>query len=306
MRKPNLFLIGGAKCGTTSMASYLGGHPAIFWSEPKELWYFCRPDFPHKSSQPIELEEYLGHFSGSGSQHKYLAEGSVSYLYSEGAVQRIVEFNPSSKFIVMLRNPLEAVVSLHRQMLLNMQESEADFGTAWKLQTARRQGKNIPMKCENSAYLMYRGWCLWGEQLERVFRTAGRENVCVLLFDDFKRNSAAEYERVLSFLGLEPDNRSEFPVENRGRAYRNQKLINAVDSFLVAGSRIRRKLNLSSSMGFLSRPLRSLKRGQLREAGHAKLSQALAAELKMAFRSDIELLSNLLQRDLSYWLDYGE
>ena len=303
MRKPNLFLIGGAKCGTTSMASYLAGHPQIFWSDPKELWYFCRPDFPHKSEDQVTLDGYLEHFSGSDSSHRYLAEGSVSYLYAEGAVQRIVEFNPMAKFIVMLRNPLEAVVSLHRQMLLNMQESEADFEKAWHLQAQRSLGKNLPMKCENPKYLMYRDWCLWGEQLQRVYRVAGPERVCVLLFDDFKRNPSGEYERVLSFLGLESDSRADFPVENRGQSYRNQKLINAVDAFLVAGARIKRKLKLSSSMNLLTRSLRKMKRAQLTEMGRVDLSVALKDELKEAFASDIALLSGLIGRDLTDWLD---
>lgn len=304
MNKPNLFLIGGAKCGTTSMAAYLAEHPAIFWSEPKELWYFCRPDFPHRREQQVSLESYLANFSGSGVNHQYLAEGSVSYLYSEGAVRRILAFNPSAKFIVMLRNPLDAATSLHRQMLMNMQESEADFEKAWGLQDQRRQGKYIPMKCENPKYLMYREWCLWGKQLQRVYTEAGCENVYVLLFDDFKDDPGKEYERILSFLGLESDGRSDFPIENKGRAYRNQSLVNIVDSVLVAGTRIRQKLNLPFFMRRLSGPLKGLKQSQLAEPEKIVLSEAMLKELKVAFGDDIELLSRLLQRDLSYWLDY--
>ena len=39
-RKPNLFLIGAPKCGTTSLASYLSDHPQIFVSDPKEPHFF--------------------------------------------------------------------------------------------------------------------------------------------------------------------------------------------------------------------------------------------------------------------------
>lgn len=303
MKKPNLFLIGGAKCGTTSMASYLSQHPQVFWSDPKELWYFCRPDFPHKSGEPLSEDQYLNHFTRSTSQHIYLAEGSVSYLYAEGAVQRILEFNSSAKFIVMIRNPLEAIFSLHRQMLMNMQESEPDFEKAWRLQGERRIGKKVPMKCQNSRYLLYKDWCLWGKQLEHVYQVAGEENVCVLLFDDFKRNPKREYERVLSFLGLNSDDRFEFPVENKGKSYRNQKLVNVLDSLLVLGSRVRTALGLSYSIPFIVRLVSKIKGRQLTEVSQNRLSNEVRHELEEAFRSDIELLSRLLGRDLTDWLD---
>jgi hypothetical protein len=49
IRKPNLFMIGGPKCGTTSFQEYPAGHPHIFMSEPKEPCYFDK-DIPFPSS----------------------------------------------------------------------------------------------------------------------------------------------------------------------------------------------------------------------------------------------------------------
>jgi len=288
------------------MASYLAAHPDICWSEPKELWYFCRPDFPHRRRQSISLDDYLEHFSHCGSVHRYLAEGSVSYLYAEGAVSRILEFNPDAKFVVMLRNPMDAVISLHRQMLMNMQESEADFERAWSLQEARRQGRHVPVKCENPKYLMYRDWCLWGRQLERVFRIAGRDRVCVLLFDDFVREPRHEYEKVLDFLGLDTDHRSEFPVENAARAYQRQKFVNIIDYLLLYGSALRRRLKFSGRFNLLSTLLRQMKQGQVTRLPKVQLSRSMHEELADAFRTDMVLLSRLLDRDLMHWLDYGQ
>src|SRR3954466_5988573 len=37
---PNLIIIGGLKCGTTSIHHYLGLHPEIWMSKPKELNFF--------------------------------------------------------------------------------------------------------------------------------------------------------------------------------------------------------------------------------------------------------------------------
>ena len=281
------------------MASYLAAHPAIFWSDPKELWYFCRPDFPD-GRKPMKLEHYLDHFRRSDASHRYLAEGSTSYLYAPGAVARILEFNPEAHFIVMLRNPIEAVISLHRQMLLNMQESEADFEKAWRLQEARRAGHRVPLKCKNPKYLLYRDWCLWGEQLERLFRVAEREKVCIILLDDFRQNASEEYEKVLASLGLESDGRTEFLVENRGRIYRDQSLINGIDNFLAVMSALRHKLRIPA-VG-LSHPFRKLRELQLKPARSITLSLDLRGQLREAFAADVALLSRLLHRDLSHWL----
>ena len=40
MRKPNLFIVGAPRCGTTSLWSYLKGHLEIYMSTPKELYFF--------------------------------------------------------------------------------------------------------------------------------------------------------------------------------------------------------------------------------------------------------------------------
>lgn len=51
-RKPNFFIIGAPKCGTTSLAHYLGEHPDIFMSYPKEPFYFCPDVIRTKVSSP--------------------------------------------------------------------------------------------------------------------------------------------------------------------------------------------------------------------------------------------------------------
>ncbi|MFV2040601.1 MAG: sulfotransferase [Candidatus Hydrothermarchaeales archaeon] len=48
MRKPNLFIVGAPKSGTTSLYNYLKQHPDIFMSKCKETFYFCK-DFQMES-----------------------------------------------------------------------------------------------------------------------------------------------------------------------------------------------------------------------------------------------------------------
>jgi len=46
-------------------------------------------------------------------QHAAIGEGSTNYLVSEIALTRILQFNAAARFIVMLRNPVDLVHSLH-------------------------------------------------------------------------------------------------------------------------------------------------------------------------------------------------
>ena len=58
MTRPNFFIIGAPKSGTTAMAGYLGDHPGIHFCEPKEPCFFAT-DFPGQRLAESE-EDYLG------------------------------------------------------------------------------------------------------------------------------------------------------------------------------------------------------------------------------------------------------
>ena len=131
--KPNLFIIGAPKCGTTAKAHYLSEHPDVFMCPEKEPHYF-NTDLNYKRGKSDDLEEYLNLFSGA-TEEKIVGEASVWYLYSKEAVRNILEFNPNAKFIIMVRNPIKMAPSLHQQLFYNGRETEKDFNKAWCLQT---------------------------------------------------------------------------------------------------------------------------------------------------------------------------
>ncbi len=138
MPKPNVFLIGAPKCGTSSLYTYLRGHPQIFMSYFKEPHYFCT-DFPGLRRFPSEAE-YLSLFEEATRRHSLIGEASSRYLYSVEAVAGIERFAKDARYIVMLRNPVDLVYSLHGQLVYQYTESERDFETAWRLQDLRLGG----------------------------------------------------------------------------------------------------------------------------------------------------------------------
>ncbi len=130
MKKPDFFIVGAPKCGTTSLYHYLAQHPDIFTPTIKESYYFC-PDITakiHNKPKVNSLEEYLSLFEDSHG--KICGEASVLYLVSEVAAQKIKDFNPNAKIIIMLREPVSLMYSLHSMKVANGQMPVKDLKLA--------------------------------------------------------------------------------------------------------------------------------------------------------------------------------
>src|SRR5688572_26342484 len=138
---PNFFIVGAPRCGTTALYQYLRQHDRIFMPTVKEC-HFMADDFAD-FRRAHDLDEYLGLFEGATPRHVAVGEASVFYLMSDIAIPNIEAFNPNARHVVMLRNPVELVQSLHEQLLGTLHEDEPDFETAWRLQETRRAGRRI-------------------------------------------------------------------------------------------------------------------------------------------------------------------
>ena len=132
MKKPNLFIVGAPKCGTTSLYGWLSQHPNVYMSPIKEPGFFS-PDSLHR---PGTLARYEALFAKAGAEHEIVGEASTNYLYSREAVPRVLEYNPKAKFIVCVRNPVEMAPSLFAQRVWEGRDTVKCFEDAWRLQPA--------------------------------------------------------------------------------------------------------------------------------------------------------------------------
>src|SRR5215210_5117245 len=90
---PELYLVGAPKSGTTSLCSWLAAHPDVYWSVPKEPYYWAA-DYPRQRAHYgfATREEYEELFASPlASAARVRAEGSTTYLYSQVAVTAILE-----------------------------------------------------------------------------------------------------------------------------------------------------------------------------------------------------------------------
>jgi hypothetical protein len=294
MSFPNFFLIGAPRCGTTSLAGYLADHPKVLFSEPKEPKLF-HTDFHRDHRLVDDLEDYLDMFGGRARMASYsrIGEGTVWYLFSDAAVPNILELAPDARFLVMVRDPVELAHSLHAHHLYGGDEDVEDFETAWRLQDARRHGERLPKFCRDAKALQYGPIAATGWQVERLLRRVPREQVRIGLFDELRRDPAAEYRATLEFLGLEDDRRSEFPVANANLRIHRALLTGLFRRAAAA----KRSLGMYKSLGVWRLVSPRLSRHEKRKA----LRPGFRAELIEYFRADIEKLSGLLDRDLSHW-----
>lgn len=300
MVRPDFFIIGAPKCGTTALSEYLRQHPRIGFSRPKEPIYFCTdlPGVRNFTEEAEYLEKCFGHCSGKD----YLAvgEGSTSYFFSNEAIPNILEFEPAAKFIVMLRNPVEMIHALHSQKLLTLEEDVTDFETAWGLQERRARGEGLPKFHQEPALLQYAQLGRLGMHLRRIFSQAPAPQRKVVLFDDFVKDTPRIYEEVLAFLGVPSDHRTEFQRFNESRRLR----MHALYEF---GHRPPRRLMrwvfaFKEAFGIERlNILPKLIEWNLRRKQRRPLSPRLRSLLLAEFSNDIDLLSELLKRDLSHW-----
>ncbi|SHF57677.1 Sulfotransferase domain-containing protein [Desulfacinum infernum DSM 9756] len=289
---PNLFLIGAPKAGTTAMSKYLGDHPNIFLCDPKEPDYF-NDDFSNR--YVTNLEKYLSLFSAASSDCMYFMDASTRYLQSERAVENILEFNPESKFIVMLRNPCEIIVALHSQYVYEGYDDQVGFERAWRLEPYRKRGKYIPEICIEPKMLYYREACLLGRHIERLYGYVSKDRVHVIIFDDFVQNAKKVYETLLEFLGIPSDGRENFERVNPRRGYRFQWL----QSLVLRLGNLKRRVGITRGLGIYN----VVKKFNVVTQPTDRISEELLQEMKGFFREDVKLLSEYVERDLTHWVE---
>jgi hypothetical protein len=270
-------------------------------SDPKEP-HFLANDLPghHKA---VSEKDYLRLFSKVKKEHKVIGEASVWYLYSDSALANIKQFAPDAKLIIMLRNPLELVYSMHSQHLYTRNEHETDFAKAWALSETRRQGKNIVKTAlDGQKVLQYDRIAMLGEQVENLLKLFPREQVMWIFFDDFKTNPNKIYKQVMQFLDIEDLNRTDFPRINSNKRQKYPWLANFTErppKLLVWPLQVlKRQLNIQKRFNIL-KPLR-----QMNDVVESRpdLSPEMKQVLLKHYKKDILKLSSLTGRDLSHWL----
>jgi Sulfotransferase domain len=300
MTMPNFFIVGAPKCGTTALYSYLKQHPEVFLSEMKEPHFFGSDlSFQNRMSP----EAYRELFAGAADRPR-VGEASASYLYSARAASEIHQLDPAARIIVMLRNPVDMLYSLHSEYLSNGLEELPDFQVALDAEESRKRGERLPasltwrsvMFCKE--FLFYREVARIAQQVARYVDVFTPKNVHVILFDDFKRDTSAVYRETLGFLGIRQDFQPNFEVVNPNKTVRSRWLRTFLSNPPRVVQHLARWLLPQRLKLHLYEGLRDM---NLRRESRPPLDAALRRRLQEEFRPEVERLGSLLGRDLLGW-----
>lgn len=285
------------RAGTTALSAYLKNHPNIFISPMKEPCYF---DFDFTKKNKLNLEKYLLLFKEADPKiHSAVGEASPTYLHSECAVSEILKFNPDAKFIAILRNPIDLLISLHAQRVFWGEENVVDLEKAWQMEAERKKGKNIPLFSADPKHFIYSEWIKAGFQVERLLSKVDKKNVKLIIFDDFIQFPEKTYTEVLSFLGVPPDGRKKFPKINERKSVNSIFLQQVLRYLIQSFSKIRSKFGLGLKSYGIATHLLMLNSKQTKEVS---ISEKFKSELKKYCSEDVVKLSELSGRDLTFWI----
>ncbi len=296
MPRPDFFVVGAFKSGSTALYEGLRRHPQIFMPFHKEPLYFG-DDLTRRYGRLTEAE-YLNLFKGAKAGQR-IGEASTWYMYSESAAREIKAFSPDARILIVLRNPVDVMYAQHNQLIFNVIEDIPDFEEALAAEPERRAGRRIPPGPINVENLFYRHSVRFAEQIERYFEVFGRDRVHVMLHDDLVRDGAGTVRGVLEFLDVDPALAAAPPKSNENRRVRSpliQRLIFAPKLLLPLAPFLRRF------------PLVRAVRTKMLEANseakpRAPMSPELRRQLLDEFTPQIERLGQVIGRDLSHWLE---
>ena len=276
------------------MQDYLSQHPEIFMPEMKEAHFFGAD-----LDAPLYIRDekkYLSLFAKVRDE-KRVGEASVYYLYSKKAASEIKAFSPSANIIVMLRNPVDMMYSLHSQRTYNGNEDILDFEAALDAEEDRKKGLRLPKDRHLLAGLFYREVGKYSDQIQRYIDVFGREKIKVIIFDEFKRSTAQVYKETCQFLDVDPAFDPIIRVINSNKGVRSVTYRNLIFRPSLLRTVARRVVPDVPRR----RIFKTLERLNLKYEQRPPMNPQLRQRLTAEFKPEVERLSKLLDRDLTYW-----
>ena len=292
--RPEFFIVGAPKCGTTALYTYLDAHPGIFMSRVKEPYHFC-PDLRIGLPTIADRDGYLALFRDA-SEAQLAGEASVWYLYSRQAARLIREFNPDARIIIMLRSPAEMAFSLYNHYHYSGIEPLTTFEAALDAEADRRAGRRLPTHRDVRETLFYREVVRYAPQVGRYLDVFGKEQVRVILFEDFRDQTESVYRETLDFLGVETGFVPGFRIINEARRIRAPLLHRLLSRPAPAALKW-----MAREVPVASRFRRWLKRANTERGRPTAMAPGTRRALDRELRADVDALGQLIVRDLSAW-----
>jgi hypothetical protein len=236
-------------------------------------------------------QEYLNLFRG-WKQEKVAGEGSTTYMYSKVAANEIFDFNSKAKIVILIREPVDFLYSLHRHFYFTANEYIKDFAEALSMEDERKIGKEIPKTVLFPSFLYYSEVSRFSEQIQRYLKLFPRKQIKLILFDDFIKDTERIYSEVLEFLEVDSSFKPDFRVFNPGSKPKSQLYSR---SLRMLNYRFRK---FAKNNHFFYKIHLYLRKKNARYEKRQPIDGDLRKKLMKQYKSEVEKLSKLLHMDL--------
>jgi len=215
---PDFLIIGGRRCGSTSLYNYLIQHPCVASPLRKEVHYFSTKYHKelswYKANFPSSI--YKWYFDNTKKKNLITCEASPYYLSNPHAPKRIHKLLPKIKLIVLLRNPIERAFSDYK----HSNEETLSFDAAIKEEQTRLLGEKERM-LDDPNYISVSHWTqayatqgIYVEQLKNWFSVFPKDQFLILKSEEFFSNPEEVLKIVYRYLNLENFKLNEYKQYN--------------------------------------------------------------------------------------------
>lgn len=296
--KIDFFLVGAARCGTTSLYNYLNSNNGIFLPKVKEPNYFSDVDSPKSEdfdlpkpnesyhSKIITSEKIYNSLYDKAINTQLRGDTSPSYLWDRNTAKKIYKHNPEAKIIISLRHPIDRAYSHYIMNYFTGVEINKCFQEALKAPKNSIWG-SCNQYLEMSAYF---------EQVKAYYNVFPKEQIRVLVYEDWTKNLESEIIGLFNFLNVKIDhevldNRTE---HNKIKPIKNINVLN-----FLRQNKIKKTIKKIIDQDFIDK----LKSNLFEDKSEIqKLDLKIRHQLSLELKEDVEQLSELTGIDfVSKW-----
>ncbi|MGB3212046.1 MAG: sulfotransferase [Desulforhopalus sp.] len=206
--KPDFFIIGAQKSGTSWLWDMLKQHPGTSLPTPKEIHYFGSAELYAQGD-----DWYFSHFAGLNPD-KVIGEASTTYFYDRVPYwhneSRQIEFDetlpilpklidqkfPDAKYIVTLRDPVRRAISAYSHLMRR---------APWMKSGALSPSLGLKKTAMELPKMRILEYGLYAKYLKVWMKQIPAERFRIILFEDqIKKNWDKTLFDTYDYLGLDP------------------------------------------------------------------------------------------------------
>jgi len=311
-RLPDFFILGGPKCGTTSLFGWLQSHPDTFLPH-KEPNFLSRDVFDARSIPGAvqDWPDYLARLTPPEEQDKVTGESTPRYLYSDLALDILSRHPARPRMIAILRNPIDLVYSLHGQMVRQGIEKEPDFARAWARSLAAQDAPGAWSSADGRTdhRLDYPMFGRLGRRLQALQARVEQDQLRIfILEEDLTHAPTKVLVEVLEFLDLPPADidisRRNERIELRFLGLHRQTLALrnwVMQAMSAVGINLTQSHGKRRGTGLIKLLIKITRR---RSEAQDELSVEMRKDLAEFFRTDVSMIEAELGRSIAVWQDW--